>query len=231
MKELKVFIFDNHCFERIEQELEKIIISLKLRCKIFSTGDYSVAREKVSEEKFDIISLCNLLDVVDEDEAHSFAKTTLSMNSNSIIFLMLDEPTIDAFKFAKENNINLVFSMGRNFFGIPEVIFNYNDIFDLKHAITESWMNKYRVADERFFNSICVFSQAYIKPHSSEELAIAACDDVVFELEAKEIEYSVVDHNSRIDISVADYQKDEAIKTALNSNFKSWYDYVVKNLL
>lgn len=230
MKKLKVLIFDVHCPDRIEQELKQIIGLLNLECEIFSTENYKVAREKVGHEKFDIVSLCDLLCVVDENEARRFVATALALSPNAVIFFLLGEPIADTFKFARENEVNLVFSMGRNF-GMTEIIFHPDDISDLKKAMAKAGMIKCQVSHKLLTDPICIFSQTYADSTPSERMAKEACDAVAAKLNAKEVKYSAIDNDFHFDISVSAEKKAEAVRIALSSGLKFWYDYAIKHLI
>lgn len=230
MKKLKVLIFDIHGTDQTEQELKQIIGLLNLESEIFSTEDYKIAKEKVGHEKFDIISLCDLLDVVDDSEARRFVTTALALSPDAVVFFLLGYPTAGTFKFARENEVDLVFSMGRNF-GIPEIIFHPDDVADLKKAMAKAGMIKCQVSHKKLAKPICVFSQTYADSTPSERMAQESCDCVATKLNIKEIEYSVVDYDFHIDVSVSAEKKAEVTEIALSSGLKFWYDYAKKNLL
>lgn len=230
MKKLKVFIFDVHDIDRTEQELKQIIGLLNLECEIFSTEDYKTAKEKVGHEKFNIISLCDLLDLVDEDEARRFVTTALALSPNAVTFFLLSDPTAGTCKFARDNEVNLIFSMGRNF-GMPGIIFHPDDVSDLKSAMAKAGMINCQVSHKALVDPVRVFSQTYADSTPSERMAKEACDAVAAKLNAQEVKYSAVDNDFHFDISVSAEKKAEVAQIALSSDLKFWYDYAKKNLL
>lgn len=228
MKKLKILVIDEKDFIKVGEEIEEILKALKVEYEVCLVTTYEAAKKIVRKERFDIISLCDLLDVTSSEEARRFVTTISALNPRAVTFFLFDEPNFPSSKFARDNGIDLVFSKGKNFGLSSRMIFPADSIV-IRKAIIETGVVSSLVSALDLTETIRIFSYAYTKLRPSEKIAQDACDCVAVRLNAKEIKYAILDYDSRVDIVVEVDKKAEVIEIALKSNLKFWHDYVVKN--
>ena len=142
MRKLKVLIVDSLEPEAVGKEIKEILESLNIDCEIHSTHYYELAIGRMEKEKelFDIISVCDFLGVILDDQVSYFLKTAFGLNPETIIFFLSVELNTGYIRFFKDHGVNLIYEKNYN---PSSKMINPRDTNSIKEAIIKTGVTSF----------------------------------------------------------------------------------------